>query len=295
VTLSHPAWLVSRWLDRVGPDAAEAWCRFNNATPHVAVRVAAGVSTGTLVHELQAVSAEVALSTQSPDAITLPPGVLGRLTPELRARLVIQDEGSQLVAHVVDAQPDLSCLDLCAAPGGKTTVLWQDMHATGRLVASDRRASRVRLLASTLDAARVPRRVVALDATQSLPFAPVFDRVLVDAPCSGLGTLRRDPDLKWTRHETDLARLAGVQREMLTAAASVVRSGGRLVYATCSSEPEENEDVVREWLGARPDFRLLSAADVPAGRTFVDDAGYFRTLPFRDGLDAFFAAVLVRA
>jgi 16S rRNA (cytosine967-C5)-methyltransferase len=295
VTLSHPAWLVARWIDRFGATAAEAWCRFNNASPQIAVRPATGVSLDSLLADLKAHAPEAAASEQSPGAITLPPGALGRLPAELRARLAIQDEGSQLVAHLVDAKPGMPCLDVCAAPGGKTTVVWRDMEAQGLLVAADRRPSRVRLLAATLEGASVPRRVVALDATRPLPFAAAFDRVLVDAPCSGLGTLRRDPDLKWTRHEADLPRLAAVQHTMLTSAADVVRPGGHLIYATCSSEPEENEDVVHQWLAGRTDFRLASPTETQVGGTFVGADGLFRTLPFRDGLDAFFAAVLVRA
>jgi 16S rRNA (cytosine967-C5)-methyltransferase len=170
------------------------------------------------------------------------------------------------------------------------------MRGEGLLVAGDRRRARVRLLASTLRGADVPTRVVALDAGAALPFGAVFDRVLLDVPCSGLGTVRRDPDVKWTRTEADLPRFAATQRLMLTEAAGAVRPGGRLVYATCSSEPDENEDVVRAFLASAPRFAVgpVEASVVEASR-FVGDDGFFRTLPYRDGLDAFFAAVLVRS
>jgi 16S rRNA (cytosine967-C5)-methyltransferase len=139
--------------------------------------------------------------------------------------------------------------------------------------------------------------VLALDAEAGLPFSAVFDRVLLDAPCSGLGTIRRDPDIKWSRRPDDLPALVAVQRRMLAHAAEAVRPGGALVYATCSSEPEENERVVDAFLSASPAFRLApfpGARVLAAAADAIDARGMLRTLPFRHGLDAFFAAMLVR-
>ncbi len=155
------------------------------------------------------------------------------------------------------------------------------MKGEGTLVACDVRGRRVDLLRQTVTrsgAANVA--IVQADATLPLPFGPVFDRVLLDAPCSGLGTLRRDPDIKWRRSEADLAVLATAQLGMLEQAADVLGASAALVYATCSSEPEENDEVVGRFLDRRPEFRL-------AGEPF-------RTLPFRDDLEAFFAAMLVK-
>jgi 16S rRNA (cytosine967-C5)-methyltransferase len=185
---------------------------------------------------------------------------------------------------------------VCAAPGGKTLVFAADIGDASRsqLVAADRRPARVALLSRTLERAGVRVPVVALDALQPLPFGPVFSCVVLDAPCSGLGTLRRDPDLKWSRTEADIPRLAGDEARMLANAAALVAPGGRLVYATCSSEPEENTQVIREFL-ARSDLFSLSLAhepDVPAH--LINTDGCLETTPFRDGVDAFFAATLVR-
>jgi 16S rRNA (cytosine967-C5)-methyltransferase len=126
----------------------------------------------------------------------------------------------------------------------------------------------------------------------------VFDVVLVDAPCSGLGTIRRDPDVRWRRSESDLPVLAGAQLEMLAQLATVVRPGGRLIYSTCSSEPEENEEVVRAFLETHPDYRRATPAafaERPDLAALLDAEGALKTLPFRDGLEAFYAAVLRRA
>ncbi len=297
VTLSHPAWLVERWVERYGFEAAEAWCRFNNEASEVSVRPAAGITADELAARLQAggVAAERAGFVR--DAIRLPPGSLGRLDPETRAALVVQEEASQVVAHAVGARPGERVLDLCAAPGGKTLVLAHDMENAGVLVASDLRPGRLALLRATLARGRARASVAAIDATGRLPFGPVFDRVLVDAPCSGLGTLRRDPDLKWSRRPEHLAGLAAVERRILACAADAVRPGGLLVYATCSSEPEENESVVDGFLAVRPDFRLVQPdpgdAVIDPAR-LLDARGFLRTLPFRDRLDAFFAAALRR-
>jgi len=297
-TLSHPSWLVERWIARHGFEAAETWCRFNNATPSMTVRAASAPDTAQVLEALEAAHVGATIAAWAEDAMTLPPGALGRLPAPLRDRLVVHDEASQLVAHVVGAQPGMRCLDVCAAPGGKTDVIWRDMREVGVLIASDRRPGRVRLLRTTLRRSGVPERIVALDATQPLPFDAVFDRVLVDAPCSGLGTIRRDPDLKWRRKAADLAGFALTERLMLRHAGDAVRRGGLLVYATCSSEPEENEAVVEAFLESDRRFVARSAATVGAHEAvthFVDETGFFRTLPFRDGLDAFFAAVLVRS
>jgi 16S rRNA (cytosine967-C5)-methyltransferase len=189
---------------------------------------------------------------------------------------------------------------VCAAPGNKTQVLAADLAmgsaASGsRLVAADYRPGRVEVLRSLTRAAGLAIPIVRLDARAPLPFRPLFDAVVLDVPCSGLGTLRRDPDLKWTRVEADLDGLAREELAMLRRASDVVRPGGRLVYATCSSEPEENGAVVDALLAERPAFAIQPVSLGTAGASgLVDDRGCLSTTPFRDGLDAFFAAVLVR-
>jgi len=293
-TLSHPAWLVERWLGRYGYDAVEQWCTFNNASPSLTVRTPGDVD-GMLAALAQAgVAAERAPFVA--DAIRLPPGTLGKLPAELREALRVQDEGSQLVARAVGARGQERVVDLCAAPGGKTLILAADMQGSPLLVAADHRRARVALLRATLERAGVRAPVLALDVRRPLPFGPVFDRVLLDAPCSGLGTLRRDPDLKWSRSLDDLDRFASAQAEMLRHAAAIVRPGGELIYATCSSEPEENDDRIREFLHGHAEFaaapRSVLGARVDA--SLINAAGQLQTRPDLHGLDAFFAAVLVR-
>jgi 16S rRNA (cytosine967-C5)-methyltransferase len=297
VTHSHPDWLVSRWLDRYGFDAAERWVRFNNETPPLTVRV----------NRLRA-TREGMISTLAQDDIDAEPTrfapdglVITRGNPLRRPAdglLFVQDEASQLVPMVVGASAGERILDLCASPGGKTLAMAADMRETGTIIASDVRPRRLNLLRDTIRTANTHRvSVVRVPTVGALPFGSVFDAVLVDAPCSGLGTVRRDPDIRWRRREEDLAALHRNQVTLLCRAADVIRPGGRLVYATCSSEPEENENVVADFVAARTDFRIVDLrmnAHAVIAR-FVDPQGFFRTMPSAHGLEAFFAALLTRS
>jgi 16S rRNA (cytosine967-C5)-methyltransferase len=297
ITQSHPEWLVSRWLSRYGLETADAWVRFNNSTPSVTLRV--NPLRGTR-DDAQAWLREQGVLTEptryAPLGLVVQAADNPAVVHEPTDRWLVQDEASQLVSLIVGARPEDRVLDLCAAPGGKTTAMAADMRDIGLLVACDVRPRRMRLLRQALATfgARASR-VVRVDRDGPLPFGPLFDRVLVDAPCSGVGTLRRDPDLKWRRDEAELAGLAAVQESLLARAAATVRPGGRLVYATCSSEPEENEHVVETFLAGHPQFVAAAAPALPAAvASLVDEHGVLRTLPHRDNLEAFFAAGFVR-
>jgi 16S rRNA (cytosine967-C5)-methyltransferase len=210
----------------------------------------------------------------------------------------VQDEASQLVGEFAGAAPGGRILDACASPGGKTTQMAAAMEGSGTIVAAAVRGRRLDLLSRTVvESGAGNIRIVQANARAAPPFRDIFDLVLVDAPCSGLGTIRRDPDVRWRRTEPDLAVLAEAQREMIASLATVVRPGGRLVYSTCSSEPEENEAIVEAFLAGHPDFRRATPALFavrPELAALLDSQGSLKTLPFRDGLEAFYAAMLVR-
>ena len=294
ITFSHPEWLVSRWLDRYGFDRVEAWVQFNNDAAPLTIRVNTLKVTreqlqGVLAHH----DVETSLTRYAPDGLMVTTG--NPLRTEEDELFFVQDEASQLVPLAMDAQPDERILDLCASPGGKTVAMSAAMHDSGTLIASDVRTARIRLLRDTV--ARSGARhahIVHIPLQGPLPFN-AFDRVLVDAPCSGLGTIRRDPDIRWRRAESDLPRLAEQQVDLLMRAANVVRPGGRLVYATCSSEPEENDDVVSTFLERAPFERVDLRGQSPESlQPLLDDRGTLRTLPFAHGLEAFFATAMVR-
>lgn len=296
VTHSHPDWLVARWLDRYGFEATERWVQFNNGTPLLTLR-----ANRLRVTRDQAAAALAADDIDTEPTRFAPDGlVVTRGNPLRRpgdGLFFVQDEASQLIPAVVRAFAGDRVLDLCASPGGKTIAMAADMNDTGIIVATDVRARRITLLRETVRTAGARSvSVLHVPATGALPFAPRFDAVLVDAPCSGLGTVRRDPDIRWRRREDELPALARDQVALLMRAADVVGPRGRLVYATCSSEPEENDDVVAAFLAVRTDFRQL---DLRTGATlpvapFIDQHGFFRTSPSEHGLEAFFAATLLR-
>ena len=297
ITHSHPDWLVDRWLARHGFDATEAWARFNNETPALTLRVnTMNGSVDEAMRALERDGVETERARYAPNALVVTAG--NPLRRPADGLVFVQDEASQLVPLIVDPRPGERVLDLCASPGGKTTEMAALMRDSGTIVASDVRPRRMSLLerAVKTSGARAVQ-VQAIEPSGPLPFGADFDRVLVDAPCSGLGTIRRDPDIRWRRTAADLDRFAAQQIELLSRAAATVRAGGRLVYATCSSEPEENERVVEAFLAANHDFALVNLADetLPVTMTRLIDAdGMFRTLPFRDRLEAFFAAALRR-
>jgi 16S rRNA (cytosine967-C5)-methyltransferase len=223
---------------------------------------------------------------------------LTRLDVYTRGLVEVQDEGSQLLALLVDAKRGEMVVDFCAGAGGKTLALGAAMRGSGQLYALDASAHRLdrlkpRLARSGL--ANVYTMQLADEHDERLRrLAGKADRVLVDAPCSGLGTLRRDPDLKWRRTEPDFPALQLLQRRMLREAAAVLKPGGRLIYSTCSSEPEENEELVREFV-AETGWRFVTPERLPpAVADLITREGFLRTYPFKHGVEAFFAAVLGR-
>jgi 16S rRNA (cytosine967-C5)-methyltransferase len=299
ITLSHPRWLASRWLARHGFAPAEAWARFDNSPAPLTLRV------NTLRNTRAALADALAeAGVQTEPARFAAQGLIVTsgnplLTPLAHTgAFFVQDEASQLVGEFAAAAAGERVLDTCASPGGKTTQMAAAMGDTGVIVAADVRGRRLELLSRTVkESGAGAVRIVQANARAAPPFREIFDLVLVDAPCSGLGTIRRDPDVRWRRTETDLAPLAEAQQSMIAQAASAVRPGGRLIYSTCSSEPEENEVIVRAFLAAHPGFRRARPApfvDRPELAALLDEEGSLKTLPFRDELEAFYAAMLVR-
>lgn len=300
VSTAHPAWLIERWLARETREVVDAWLAFDNEPPPTTLRVnpLAGASRDDVAARLAADGIVTSPAAAAPLGLVVREGlVVGHAT--LASGLCgIQDEGSQLAALVAPVGPGARVLDVCAAPGGKTLAYAWAAGADGHVVACDVRERRLDVLRETLRRGHAARaEVVAIDEHAPLPFAPVFDVVAVDAPCSGLGTLRRDPDIKWRRTPEDLRRFQARQVDLLTRASAVVAPGGALVYTTCSTEPEENLDVVSQVLAASPDFILRRADGGPGGQVltpFVDADGCLRTHPVRHGLEGYFGAVLVR-
>ena len=301
IGLSHPRWLAARWLARYGFERAERWEAFNNAAAPLTIRVNRLKTTHeSLTRTLAEHGVVVEPARYAPDGLIVTSGNPLRTPLAGSGAFVLQDEASQLVSLLGSAERGMRVLDTCASPGGKTTAMAAMTADRVKIVAADVRAARVDLLKETVRTSGSKAiQVVQADLTSGLPFGPACDVVFVDVPCSGLGTVRRDPDIRWRRREPELAVFAQAQLRMLLNAATVVGANGRLVYATCSSEPEENDAVIAAFLQSTSEFRLVDLrsekpAHFDAIEPFIDEFGFLRTEPDRHGLEAFFGAVLRR-
>lgn len=297
VETSHPSWLITRWVNAFGYEETAALARADNEPAPVAFRLTTKALTSPdvpdqIINQLEAAGAQLSRSQIVPHSWRVKDG--GSLLRELArdGLLYLQDEASQLVAHLLGAQPNERVLDVCAAPGSKTLHI-DALAPQALIVAGDLHLHRLRTLNALARQQGIDGiQLVAYDATQPLPFAPEsFDRVLVDAPCSGTGTLRRNAEIRWRITAPDIQHLAEKQTRILTNAAVLVRSGGRLVYSTCSVELEENEGVVESFLEADHGF-ATAVLDAPSEMQTA--SGAIRTWPHRDGVDGFFIKAFER-
>ena len=288
---SFPTWLAARWVARFGREEAEALMRASNERPPLTLRANALRTTRDALAERLAAEEGLAVrpTRHAPEGLVVGPG---GAPASWRAfgdgSFAVQDEASMLVGRLLAPEPGATVADVCAAPGTKTTHIAELMADRGRVLAFDRepeRLARVREAAARLGITVVDARDGAVDVLAP-GFRDACDAVLVDAPCSNLGVIRRNPEVKWRRQPSDLGPASRQQCEILAAAATMVKPGGRLVYATCSLEPEENEAVVSAFLRARPEF----AIDAPDKFVLpLDPDGWLRCRPDRHGTDGFAA------
>lgn len=293
---SNPRWITVDWLDQLGEAEAEALAQAMLATPPFTVRVnTLKASREELLARLAAEGMTAEEGRWSPFALHLSGSVqLATLLSFREGLFTVQDESSQLAAILLDPRPGERVLDLCAAPGGKTTHIAQLMDNRGAILACDAAPRKLQLIEQT--AARLGITIIqTLPINAAKPLVPLveskFERILVDAPCSGLGVLRRNPEGKWWKSRQNIAELALTQRAILKNAADRLAEGGALLYATCSTTREENEAVVDDFLSRRPDFVLEDLRVLfPDYEELFTERGCFRSWPHRHGMDGFFAA-----
>ncbi len=294
VELSHPRWMLERWTANFGEDEMQHLALANNQTPETSFRVnTLRANSEEILAKLEVEGVKTRASKIADGAFVIESGHASALTPFVEEGLIyIQDEASQLVSLLLDVKPDQRILDMCAAPGSKTSHIAALTQNQAKIIACDIHAHRLETLVINCYRLGVTSvEAVALDATHELPFAEGanFDRVLIDAPCTGTGTLRRNPEIKWRLAPDDIKRLAEIQITLLERGARMLGAGGRLIYSTCSVEREENEEVVQRFLESKAQFQLVKT-DAPMD--CLTPEGFVRTFPHKHGTDGFFAAVI---
>jgi len=296
---SHPLWMVKKWIQAFGVEETALLCKANNEIPPLTMRVNTLKTTRKkLIDEFSRQGIDVRTSVFSPDGL-----IVSHLAIPVRetafygaGQIQVQDEASQMISRLVDPKPGEHILDVCAGTGGKSTHLAAVMNNSGRITALDIGEKKIAALKNNAAALGVTNIATQIGDAREMPgesFYGSFDRILVDAPCTGLGTLRRNPEIKWRTTEEDPRKFSTLQKTILASAAQYLKKGGYLIYSTCTITPEENEGVIEDFIAHHANFICVQ----PPGTInsfLVDDDGYFRTYPHKHGTDGFFGAVLLK-
>ena len=300
IQYSHPLWLVKRWALRYGTEIAESVLRANNLPAPLTIRTNTLRTTRQALRAaLEAEGVAIAETEHAPAGLNIlaTPQWLRTLQAYRDGWFVVQDQAAQLISLLLSPQPGDTVLDACAAPGGKTTHLAELMQDRGAVVALELDASRmVKIRENSRRLGLTSIATVQGDATSY--HEGIYDRVLIDAPCSGLGVLRRHPDGRWNKTEQTVDEHGSLQRRILQNCSTLLKPGGTLVYATCTTEPAENDDVI-DWFLGGPGISFTIDDPRPllpqAAAALVDSRGFFRTVPNALAMDGFFGARMVKS
>jgi 16S rRNA (cytosine967-C5)-methyltransferase len=323
IATSHPAWLIKRWIERLGSKEALRLARKNNDIPLLTLRIDGDREQSLKLLAEKGIDAEQ--TNYSPvgviikgrrrererkvspekygEAATDEPEVMEyrRCAPQHIplevSSYIIQDEAAQLITYLLDPAVGERVLDACAAPGGKTTHIARLMQDRGEVVAVDIDAVRTKKVEENVARLGLKSVSVIQEDIKRADVKGIFDKVLIDAPCSSIGVIRKNPDVKYRHEEKDLKRFQSLQLDLLDRTARYLRPGGSMVYSVCSTEPEEGEEVIRLFLQSHPDFSIIEGTYTFLGHfAYCDEEGnlFYRTWPHRDNMDGFFAARLER-
>lgn len=291
---SHPTWLIKNWANHYGLTIAQFIAESNNKPNPICFRINnLKTTTSQILELLKRNNIVITPSSLLETAFCLIEGdaaILLKLADE--GKIYLQDAASQLIAHLVAPKKGMRIFDVCAAPGGKTALIASLMENQGLIIAGDLHLARVKLIQQTAKKLGVSIiKPICYDAAKSIPINEntLFDQVLVDAPCSGTGTLRHNPEIKWRLLPKKLEEISKLQLAILSNCAELVKLKGRLIYSTCSLEYEENEQVIEEFLSKNKNFQLIKAEVSP---DLITKEGFIRTFPYRDNTEGFFAALL---
>ncbi len=297
-THSFPEWLVKRWLERFGKEAAEELLKACNQPPRLTLRInTLQVSRETFMEQLKGTVQEIRSDPLVPEGVEITgTGDIKELPGYDQGWFYVQDPGSMMVSRLMGVKPGEKVLDACAAPGGKASHLAQLMEDRGEIVALEKDRARIQKIQENMGRLGIGSVQIMQGDAEAMEFSEPFDRILIDVPCSGLGTLRRHPEARWLKKEEDLLKHQERQYAILKNISKALKQGGTLVYATCSTEPEENEEVVLKFLEETPDFKV-DKKPAHLDRKILemfDDQGFFHAWPHLHGTDGFFAVRLVR-
>lgn len=300
ISKSIPQWLISKWIKKFGISETEQLCDAVNEIPPLTIRTNTIKSNrDKLLQALTPETEKIFLTQYSPDGISFygPCKSIHKLDSFKKGMFQVQDEAAQLISYILSPQPNEKILDACAGLGGKTAHIAQLMKNTGSITALDRDRQKLSQLNEEmvrLGIDTVKTMVHDLEKPFSNKKLEEYDRILLDAPCSGLGVIRRNPDIKWDLSRKDLNRFKIKQKKYLNRVSQLVKSKGIIVYAVCSLEPEENEAVINEFLKKNTHFQIFkNFKDLPINiQPFIDQSGFIRTLPHIHGMDGFFSVCL---
>lgn len=293
ITTSHPKWLVKRWINRFGYDEALELAEANNRIPPIVIRAEDEKKREEILKEFSGKGIEARPTKFSPVGIVLKEFSSVEF---LAHNLFVQDEAAQLVTYLLNPSPHERVLDACAAPGGKTTHIAQMMKNSGEIIAVESEEKRIKQLKENVSRFGLQSIKIAHGDVKSLDVGQ-FDRILIDAPCSSIGVIRRNPDVKYRHTKKDLIGYKKNQFDMLMAVSRFLKKDGIMVYSVCSTEPEEGEEVIKDFLQGNTDFSIIEGDyDFLKPFEILDEQGhvFYRTFPHRHDMDGFFAARLKR-
>jgi 16S rRNA (cytosine967-C5)-methyltransferase len=296
ITASHPKWLIKRWIKRFGDDEALRLAEANNKIPPLVLRADSEKEREKILKEFAEKDIEAYPTKFSPVGIILKEFPAALNSELLTHNLFVQDEAAQLVTYLLNPLPHERILDACAAPGGKTTHIAQMMKDSGEIIAVESEDKRIRQLKENVS--RLGLRSIKVIYGDVKPLdTGQFDKILLDAPCSSIGVIRRNPDVKYRHTKKDLIGYKKNQLDMLRAVSRFLKTGGIVVYSVCSTEPEEGEEVIKEFLHGNPDFSIIEGDHdflKPFEVLYQEGHVFYRTFPHRHNMDGFFAARLKR-
>ena len=292
---SFPDWIIATWLEQLSIEETEQLAAWFNQPPKIDLRVNILQTTvAKVANALSAAGISVSPVDHLPQALRLSAsaGAIETLPGYREGWWVVQDSSAQLVTHLLDPQPGETIIDACAAPGGKTTHIAELMGDKGRVIACDRNLKRLYKVQENAQRLQLRSIQIRQGDSRQLTELPLADRVLLDAPCSGLGTLHKRPDIRWRQNKSTIEELSAIQRELLKQAATWIEPQGVLVYATCTINPQENEKVIQSFLATHPEWKIKSPVIGDLWSQFINPEGWIKVYPHRYDMDGFFMVKL---